>query len=127
VGAIVVSAGGNQLASGYSRDTDSHVHAEESALARLRRRVPRVDVTGATIYSSMEPCSNRRSRPRTCTELILAAGIRRVVYAMREPPLFAECHGTELLQSGDVEVIQIADLGDLVRAINTHVLTGHHR
>ncbi|NIL64802.1 hypothetical protein HCB39_27100, partial [Salinispora arenicola] len=53
----------------------------------------------------------------------LAAGIRRVVYALREPPLLAECHGTEVLRSSGIDVIEIGDLADQVRAINSHVLT----
>lgn len=127
VGAIIVSADGDQLAAGYSRDTDPYVHAEESALAKLAGRASWVDLAGATIYSSLEPCSSRKSRPRSCTELILAAGIRRVVFALREPPLFVECHGVELLRSGGAEVIEIAELADAVRAVNASVLSKHHR
>lgn len=124
VGAIIVAADGTQLAEGYSRDTDPQVHAEESALAKTEHIRPRQDLAGATIYSSMEPCSSRKSRPRTCTELILAAGIRRVVYALREPPLLAECHGAELLRDGGAEVVEMSDLADQVRAINAEVLIG---
>ena len=53
------------------------VHAEESALGKLCPGEPRL--AGATIYSTLEPCSYRQSRPRTCTELIITAGLRRVV------------------------------------------------
>jgi diaminohydroxyphosphoribosylaminopyrimidine deaminase/5-amino-6-(5-phosphoribosylamino)uracil reductase len=117
VGAIIVAGDGTRLADGYSRESDPHVHAEEAALARLA--VPPV---GATIYSSMEPCSTRRSRPRTCTQLILDAGITRVVFALREPPLFADGHGAELLREAGVEVIEITDLGKLVREVNATLL-----
>lgn len=128
VGAIVVAADGTRLADGYSRDTDARVHAEESALARLVGADGRLAeaaagaISGATIYTSMEPCSTRRSRPRTCTELILAAGIRRVVFALREPPLFADCRGVELLREGGAEVIELSELGGLVREVNAGVL-----
>ena len=68
------------------------MHAEESALGKLSPGEPRL--AGATIYSTLEPCSQRKSRPRTCTELIIAAGLRRVVIAWREPALFvADCPG----------------------------------
>lgn len=127
VGAIIVSGAGKQLADGYSRENDPHVHAEESALAKLERRWRCPNLADATMYSSIEPCSSRKSRSRSCTELILATGIRRVVYAMREPPLFVECHGVELLRAGGVEVIEIADLADLVRDINSHVLSAHRK
>ncbi len=48
---------------------------------------------GTTVYSSLEPCSARASRPRTCTELILAAGVQRVVFAWREPAVFVDGDG----------------------------------
>lgn len=86
VGAVIVDATGTELASGYSRDTDVTVHAEESALARLDRHDPWV--ADATLYTTLEPCTERQSRPTTCTQLVLAAGLRRVVYAYREPALF---------------------------------------
>src|SRR5689334_5999801 len=87
VGAIVVDREGRELSRGYSRETDPHVHAEEAALAKLNM-MNGADLTGATIYTTLEPCSERRSRPRTCTQLIIEAGIPRVVIAWREPSLF---------------------------------------
>jgi diaminohydroxyphosphoribosylaminopyrimidine deaminase/5-amino-6-(5-phosphoribosylamino)uracil reductase len=118
VGAIVVGAGGGELSRGYSREGDARVHAEESALAKLAPS----GMDGATLYSSMEPCSVRQSRPRTCTELIIAAGIRRVVFALREPPLFVDCHGVELLQQAGIQVVEVPDLAGLVRDINGGIL-----
>jgi diaminohydroxyphosphoribosylaminopyrimidine deaminase/5-amino-6-(5-phosphoribosylamino)uracil reductase len=118
VGAIVADHDGTELASGFTGEADPNDHAEEAALAKLAG----ADLTRATIYSSLEPCTMRRSRPGTCTGLILAAGIRRVVLALREPLLFADCHGVEDLRAGGVEVIELSDLGPAVREINAHVL-----
>ncbi|MFC6678476.1 deaminase [Nonomuraea ferruginea] len=84
VGAVIVDEYGNELSRGYSRETDEHVHAEEAALAKLPAGDPRLNK--ATLYSTLEPCNKRRSRPRTCTQLILQAGIPRVVIAWTEPP-----------------------------------------
>jgi diaminohydroxyphosphoribosylaminopyrimidine deaminase/5-amino-6-(5-phosphoribosylamino)uracil reductase len=120
VGAVVVAPGRGELARGYSRETDPLDHAEESALAKLSASL--TDPTGATLYSSLEPCTSRRSRTRTCTELIIAAGLRRVVFALREPPVLAECHGVELLASAGIEVVEIDDLGGLVRAVNRELI-----
>lgn len=122
VGAVIVDFDGRELAWGYSRETDPHVHAEESALGKLA--ATRADLTRATIYSSLEPCGARKSRVRTCAELILAAGLPRVVFAMREPPVFVEGYGVELLGRAGVEVVELADLAHLVGEINAHVLTG---
>ncbi|NBE85369.1 cytidine/deoxycytidylate deaminase family protein [Micromonospora rubida] len=119
VGAIIVDRFGHEVSRGFSRETDSHVHAEESALAKLTDT--RVDLSGSTIYTSLEPCSVRKSRPRPCAELIIAVGITRVVLALHEPPLFVTCHGVELLQTAGAEVIEIPELADQVRAINAHL------
>ena len=83
VGAVLVDADGDEISRGFSREGgDPVVHAEESALGKLAADDPRL--AGATIYSTLEPCSQRKSRPRTCTQLIIAAGLRRVVIAWRE-------------------------------------------
>lgn len=120
VGAVIVDSDGNELARGYSRENDPHVHAEESALGKLPADDPRL--AGATIYSTLEPCSMRKSRPRTCTELILGTGISRVVIAWLEPALFvADCQGRELLEAAGVTVTEIPDLADRAREPNRHL------
>ena len=126
VGAIVVGPGGRLgdrevLATGHTGEIGARVHAEEAAIAKLAGR-PGLELARATVYSSLEPCTARKSQPGTCTELILAAGIRRVVIALREPLIFADCQGVELLRDRGVEVVEIAELGPLVREVNAHVL-----
>ncbi|MGC5011303.1 deaminase [Streptosporangium sp. DT93] len=122
VGAVVVSADGRELARGHSRETDPHVHAEEAALAKIAPGDPRL--AGATVYSSLEPCSARRSRPRTCTRLILESGASRVVMAWREPLLFVDCHGAEELAAAGVTVLEIPELAERAREPNAHLVTG---
>ena len=121
VGAVIVDQSGTMLATGYTGEVDPHHHAEEAALAKLAGP-HHADLADATIYSSLEPCTTRRSRPHSCTSLILAAGITRVVIALREPLLFADCHGVRTLRAAGVDVVEISDLGDMVRDINAHLL-----
>ena len=121
VGALIVDAGGSVLAEGWSRPHNPHDHAEEAAIIALGegwRAAP-----GTTLYSSMEPCSARASRPRSCTQLILGTGISRVVFAWREPSIFVEGRGAELLTAGGVEVVEMPELADAVREVNQHLLT----
>ncbi len=120
VGAIVVDADGKELSRGYSRETDPHVHAEEAALAKLPLDDSRLP--GATMYSTLEPCSERRSRPITCSELVLRAGIRRVVIAWREPDIFVDCVGVEKLRASGVTVVELLDMKDQARSVNAHLL-----
>ncbi len=122
VGAIIVGQDGRELARGHSRESDPYAHAEESALSKLSG----VDLAGATIYTSLEPCSARKSRPSTCTELILEAGIRRVVFALREPPTFVHGFGAELLQHQGIQVIEMSDLANAVQQINERVIGASH-
>jgi pyrimidine deaminase RibD-like protein len=120
VGALVVAADGTELARGHSRETGPDRHAEEVALARLAAAGG--TAAGGTVYSSLEPCASRRSRPVPCADLILAAGVRRVVFALREPPLLAAGGGAARLAAAGVEVVQLAELAGAVRSVNRHLL-----
>jgi pyrimidine deaminase RibD-like protein len=120
VGAIIVDAGGTEIANGYSRETDPHAHAEEAALAKLARNDPRL--IGSTTYSSLEPCTQRHSRRTSCTELIIASGTRRVVIAWREPAVFvADCQGVERLRAAGITVVEIQQLERAAKAVNRHL------
>ncbi len=118
VGAVVVDAAGEVLARGWSGRRHPADHAEEAALAELAGD-PRV--RGGAIYSSLEPCSRRASRAVSCTRHILDAGLARVVYAWREPALFVDGEGDELLRAAGLEVVEMADLAGLVRRANAHL------
>ena len=139
VGAIIVGADGAELSRGFSREApDPNAHAEESALSKLDPGDPRL--AGATIYSTLEPCSQRKSRPRSCTALIVATrtaargrlagpagpgrnpGLGRVVIAWREPGLFvADCQGVELLTRAGIEICELPELAELAKAPNRHL------
>lgn len=120
VGAVIV-ADGAQIATGYSRETDPKVHAEESALDKLDPDDPRLAT--ATIYSTLEPCSQRATATRLpCTDRILRAGIARVVIAWREPATFVtNCAGVAKLRGAGVEVVELPELADAAMAMNRHL------
>jgi pyrimidine deaminase RibD-like protein len=120
VGVVITNVDGVLLATGRSRETDPHDHAEEAALAKLAAGDSRL--WGATLYSSLEPCSARASRSRSCTDLILATPIPRIVFAWREPDLFVDCQGAELLRAAGREVVEVPELAHLVRRTNAHLL-----
>ncbi|MTD59488.1 dihydrofolate reductase family protein [Amycolatopsis pithecellobii] len=118
VGAVITDSDDNVLATGYSGEQDPHDHAEESALRKLGDD-PRL--AGATIYSSLEPCSARASRPLSCTRHILNAAIPRIVFAWHEPDLFVHAQGAEQLRAAGREVIEIPELAPLVQKANHHL------
>jgi diaminohydroxyphosphoribosylaminopyrimidine deaminase/5-amino-6-(5-phosphoribosylamino)uracil reductase len=120
VGAMLVGDNDQVISTGYSRENDPHNHAEETALAKVSPDDPRL--ASATMYSTLEPCSKRSSHPVTCTQLIISAGIPRVVLAWREPTIFVDCEGVELLRAANIDVVEIAELADEVKQINAHLL-----
>ncbi|GHA69830.1 dihydrofolate reductase family protein [Streptomyces anthocyanicus] len=121
VGAVVVAADGSELARGHSREGgDPVVHAEEAALAKVDPEDPRLP--GATVYSSLEPCARRASRPAPCARLILDAGVRRVVTAWREPDTFvAGADGSGVLTAAGAVVVVLAEYAQRAKAPNRHL------
>jgi pyrimidine deaminase RibD-like protein len=119
VGALLVSSDGERMAEGFSRDVDPQVHAEESLLTRVAPGDARL--SGATLYTSLEPCSVRKSRERSCSQLILESGIGRLVFAMREPGLFVDGHGADVLRAAGLVVVELADFAAAVRGVNAHL------
>ncbi len=111
VGAAIVDAKGNLIADGFSRETDPQIHAEESALQKIDATV---DLSTCTLYSSLEPCNTRLSRPKGCSELIIARGIKRVVFAATEPPIFVPGNGAQRLKDAGIEIEILPEFTDEV-------------
>lgn len=123
VGAVLVAADGSVLSTGYSREREPADHAEELALAKAAEARLDALVAGATMYSSLEPCAARASRPVPCADLIIDSGIRRVVIAWREPPIFVPGGGAVLLRQAGVQVAVIPELAAAAKAVNAHLLS----
>jgi diaminohydroxyphosphoribosylaminopyrimidine deaminase/5-amino-6-(5-phosphoribosylamino)uracil reductase len=62
------------------------------------------DVHGATLYSTLEPCSHT-GRTGPCTAAIIAAGITCVVSAISDPDEHVAGSGFDALRAADIEVI----------------------
>ena len=125
VGAVIVGEDGEVLATGFSREQEDHDHAEEVALRKLAPgKLGPADprLRHATLYSSLVPCGARASRPVTCVQHIVAAGIPRVVFAWREPRLFTDGEGAEQLRAAGVAVTEVPGLAGRARAVNAHLV-----
>ncbi len=75
-------------------------HAEVNALADARARGK--DPRGATLYVTLEPC-NSHGRTPPCVDAVVAAGIGRVVAAMRDPNP-AQANGGDRLRAAGIDV-----------------------
>lgn len=118
VGAVVVTTSGARFA-GYTHETSPTHHAEQEAIGKAL--AAGADLRGASIYCSMEPCSQRNSEPESCSELILRMGFARVVFALYEPDRFVCCQGAQRLRERHVDVRAYPSMGGEVLRINAHL------
>lgn len=110
VGCVIVK-GAEIIAEGWHRKF-GQAHAEVEALSMAGMRA-----AGATMYVTLEPCCHYGKTP-PCTKAILAAGIRRVVVAQRDPfPAVAGGGISELAAAGvETEVGLLAEESQRINA-----------
>jgi diaminohydroxyphosphoribosylaminopyrimidine deaminase/5-amino-6-(5-phosphoribosylamino)uracil reductase len=122
VGAVV-ARDGEVLGEGW-HERFGAAHAEVNAIEACGL----ADLTGATLYVSLEPCCHEGKTP-PCTEAIVQAGIARVVVGSDDPTEKAAGRGLGILRDEGVEVV-LAD-GELAtrarllnQAFRKHARTG---
>lgn len=121
VGAVLTDARRGVLATGFSRETGIHEHAEEVAFAKAAAQG--IETMGGFLYVTLEPCGTRKSKPRSCSTITLESGIARVIYAASEPPLFvAAQNGLERLRRAGVEVLQMPGFEEGFRRLHAHLM-----
>lgn len=74
-------------------------HAEAMALAQAGEKS-----RGATCYVTLEPCAHRSSRGPACADLLVAAGVARVVVALRDPDPRTDGQGAARLAAAGIAV-----------------------
>ena len=97
VGAVILDASGHRVGEGVTQPAGA-AHAEVVALAEADAAA-----RGGTAVVTLEPC-NHTGRTGPCTEALLAAGIRRVIYAVADPNPEA-AGGAHRLHEEGVEVV----------------------
>ena len=122
VGAVVVRDG-VVLGEGW-HDEFGGPHAEVAAIAACGD----ADLTGTTMYVSLEPCCHQGQTP-PCTDAIVRAGIGRVVVASDDPSEKASGRGLGILRDEGIEIdVAGGELAARARLINQgfrkHARTG---
>lgn len=98
VGALVVT-GGEVIGRGWHQGPGLP-HAEVVALTQARERAK-----GATIYSTLEPCTVEGRTP-PCTGLLIESGLSRVVAAMEDPDRRVSGRGFAALRDSGIAVTE---------------------
>ncbi|MGB8770339.1 MAG: bifunctional diaminohydroxyphosphoribosylaminopyrimidine deaminase/5-amino-6-(5-phosphoribosylamino)uracil reductase RibD [Candidatus Korobacteraceae bacterium] len=99
VGAVLVDDGGKIIGRG-SHTYEGHKHAEALALEAAGDRA-----RGATLYVNLEPCSHV-GRTGPCADALIAAGVKRVFVAMRDPNPAVSGRGLARLRNAKIEVLE---------------------
>ncbi|MEN6547499.1 MAG: bifunctional diaminohydroxyphosphoribosylaminopyrimidine deaminase/5-amino-6-(5-phosphoribosylamino)uracil reductase RibD, partial [Armatimonadia bacterium] len=97
VGAVIVNTAGEIVGEGF------HPRAGEPHAEALALRAAGDAAAGADLYCTLEPCCHHGRTP-PCTEAIIAAGVRRVCYAMQDPDPRCAGGGAEALRAAGLEV-----------------------
>ncbi|ERJ12951.1 bifunctional diaminohydroxyphosphoribosylaminopyrimidine deaminase/5-amino-6-(5-phosphoribosylamino)uracil reductase RibD [Haloplasma contractile] len=96
VGAVIVKDG-TIIGEGYHEVYGSH-HAEVNAFKNATE-----DVTGATMYVTLEPCSHYGKTP-PCADLIVKKKIKEVVIALKDPNPLVSGRGIKILEDNGIKV-----------------------
>lgn len=97
VGAVIVKQG-KIIGEGY-HEAYGKAHAEVNALANASE-----DVTGATMYVTLEPCAHYGKTP-PCAERIIKEKIAKVVIAMVDPNPKVAGQGIGKLRAANIELV----------------------
>lgn len=121
VGAVVVAErGGEAVVVGQGiTQPGGRPHAERLALEQAGGAAQ-----GGTLYVTLEPCStrSRADDDPSCTDLLIAAGIRRLVVGASDPSPFAHGGGLARLEAAGIEVVPAVLSAEAERAHRGHIL-----
>ena len=99
VGCVIVK-NNEILGVGHTQAVGSD-HAEINALKDAKAKGK--DVTGATVYVTLEPCCHHGRTP-PCTDSLIAAKVSTVIAAMTDPNPLVAGKGLETLRASGIEV-----------------------
>ncbi|KAL9132558.1 MAG: hypothetical protein Q9175_006268 [Cornicularia normoerica] len=130
VGAVLVDEAANAiLSTGYTMELPGNTHAEQCCLTKAERSG--VAGTGAApqklvLYTTMEPCNERASGNRPCTETILKPrGIKVVYVGVKEPDKFVGKNvGRAKLEEAGIKYVHVPGLEAEILEVAT---AGHER
>lgn len=101
VGVVVAGKDGQLLAKAHRGELALGDHAEYTVLERKLRDK---DLTGATLYTTLEPCTTRGPEKTPCADRIIQRKIARVVIGMMDPNPNIRGAGLYKIKEAKIEV-----------------------
>ena len=121
VGCVIVGTTGEVLGRGHTRGPGED-HAEIGALREADAHG--VSVVGATMYSTLEPCSFHGRTP-ACSRVIVERGLGLVVVGMRDPHPRVDGEGARILRDAGLAVIEGVCEAEVRQQLGSWVLHYH--
>jgi pyrimidine deaminase RibD-like protein len=104
VGAIAVKDG-RVVAAAYRGECKAGEHAE---FTLLHHKLPRAIIAGATIYTTLEPCTERNPPKTPCVEHLIRRKVARVVIGTLDPNPRIRGNGVLALRGAGIEIAMFA-------------------
>ncbi|RYC62049.1 hypothetical protein CHU98_g4145 [Xylaria longipes] len=121
VGAVMVDAATNEvLATGYTLELPGNTHAEQCCIEKLAQKhavagthLDEILPDAVTLYTTVEPCSQRLSGNTPCVDRILSIGkrVKTVYVGVQEPDTFVGGNSSRRkLEDAGIEVRLVGGL-----------------
>jgi pyrimidine deaminase RibD-like protein len=115
---VVVVKDGNVIATGFRGETGKGGdHGEFCALKKINADVDNVDLSGCTVYTTLEPCTERKTGKTPCANRLINGKVARVVYGLADKD--ESVYGHHSLVEAGIEVWLFPnDLMPALQALN---------
>lgn len=113
VGCVIKCSGGEYI-EGWHK-AHGQAHAEAMALAEADRAG--LDVTGAAVFVSLEPCAHQ-GRTGPCARALVEAGVETVAIAVLDPNPKVAGQGVAILEAAGISVVHMIDFEAPAREMN---------
>jgi pyrimidine deaminase RibD-like protein len=122
VGAVI-ARGADLIATAYRGEQKQGEHAEYTA---LEGKCNELALAGATVYTTLEPCTARNQPKTPCVDRLIARKVSRVVIGMLDPNELIRGRGILILRRANIEVgLFPPDLMSRLEEMNRDFISDH--